>query len=375
MGFVVRKISEDNIETELKNIGFDPCYVQLGADKHRFLNLKIYGLTPEQATILKQTALSVGCDCGVNRGVLTHSVEKSDCVLSGSFSQIKKIGEKLKKQPFSLLALGDEILSQMQAKTPKKPLIMGILNLSEDSFSSDYKDPTERIKEIISQGADIIDIGAESTKPGALAVDAKTQLDKILPVLDFLKDKNIIKSVDTRLSFVADEVLKFGVDIINDVSFLNYDEKLLDVVLKHNKKLVLTHSRGTPLTMQNFCEYENVVDEIYSEFQDKINLLRNRGFDMQNLILDVGFGFSKNKKQNIKLIKHIEEFKSLGCEILVGTSRKSFLDDFTNDKNNENLDFLTSLTSFYFSMKNIDILRVHNVELTKTTLDFAQAIK
>lgn len=372
MNFEVKKLDTKNIKKELLEIGFDKNYLDFGFLKHSFLNLKIYNLTPVQATILKETALSVGCDTGVNRDVLTHNIEASNCILSGSISQIKKVVEKLKNQQFKMKELGELIEKSLQENN-ETPKIMGILNLSENSFSNDYKNPFERIDEFLAQNVDIIDIGAESTSPNKDDVDYKIQIDKILPVLDYLKGKNVKISIDTRSFEVVEKVIKENVDIINDVSFLA-NPKIPKLVLENNKKYVLTHSKGTPKTMNLMCDYENLLDEIYLSLSEKISYLEKIGFEKENVIVDVGFGFAKNVEQNIEIMKHIQEFKSLGCPILAGISRKRVIKSFAKNEENDELDFITALSSFYFSLKNVDILRVHNPYLTKLAINFAKSL-
>ena len=373
MDFVIKKIENNDIEKELKDIGFDKNYVGTGSLKHKFLNLKIYNVTPIQATILKETALSAGCDVGVHRDVLTHKIERSNCILSGTIQQIKQTASKLKNQQFSMNKLGVLIEENLDKKY-SLPQIMGIINLSENSFSNDFEEPIKKINSYLSQNVDIIDIGAESTSPNKEDVDPTVQINKIIPVLDYLKDKHVTVSVDTRSYEVAREVLKHKVDIINDVSFLS-DEKIAECVLENNKKYVLTHSKGTPKTMNLLCEYENTVDEVYLSLSEKLNRLQEMGMNRENIILDVGFGFAKNIEQNLEIMRHTEEFKSLNCTLLAGISRKRTIQSFSNTKENNELDFITALSSFYFVLKNVDILRVHNPYMTKIAVDFAKSLK
>lgn len=376
MQFIVKKIEEKNLNEELNNIGFEPSYVEQGSLKHKFLNIKIFNLIPQQASIIKQTALSCGCDCAVHRGVLDCSVPNSNAILSGSYSQLNNVAQKIKSQPFSLSDLSDSILKELDINGAKIkiPKIMGILNLSEDSFSTYSKNPVDDIQKLIEDGALIIDIGAESTRPGAEEIEADIQLKKILPVLEFLRESNVTISIDTRSGVVAKECLANGADIINDVSCLNYDPEIIDCVIESNKKYVLTHSRGIPSSMDQMTDYNNLIDDIYFELEEKISFILNRGLDKKNLIIDPGFGFAKNTEQNLELMKRISEFKSLGCEILCGTSRKRFIQACSKDKTDDDFDFITALSSFYFALNGIDYLRVHNVAKTREAIDFMRAL-
>ena len=209
--FSIKTLTNTDIEQELGIIGFDESYRKVAKDKFKHINIKIYDLTLPQANILKQTALSIGTDCAVNRNVLTNKVEKTDCILTGSVSQLKKISKSLKKQQFNLNELSKEIdnLIELQNKKTQTKLV-GILNITENSFSDggqylDKDKAIEHLHELINDGADIIDIGAESTKPYSTPIETKIQLKRILPVLEYIKnnDIQIPISIDTRDSIVA----------------------------------------------------------------------------------------------------------------------------------------------------------------------------
>jgi len=382
MQFVVKKILRTTRE-ELDNIGFDTGYISKGCEKHNFLSLKIFNLKPQQASILKQTALSLGTDCAVHRHVIDCRAELSDAILSGSIGELHRIADKLRSQPFSLSKLAEEIERQIKifSKDLSLPKIMGILNLTEDSFSDggecvELKDALNKADLLIEEGAQIIDIGAESTRPNAKPVDPERETELILPVVKALKEKypSTELSVDTRNASTAQRVIDAGADIINDVSGFEWDEEIINVVLRSNAKYVLMHSRGTPETMDEHCKYGNVADEVYKELGAKLEMLLNKGYKLENIIIDPGFGFAKNPEQNLKLLKHIEEFKSFGCELLVGTSRKRFLAPFTLDENPKCRDGATAITSFYAALKGVDIIRVHNAAQTKSAIDLAYSL-
>ncbi len=222
--FLLKEISGIDIKKELEFIGFDKSYIDKAADKFQYKNIKIFALSVAQANILKQTALIFGADCAVNRDVITGKAENSDVILCGSLSQLKKIAAKLKSQPFKLAILGDEILKFIERKQ-RTTKIAGILNITPDSFSDGgmYFEPKkvqEHFLSLIQDGADIIDTGAESTRPGSLPVDDKEQIRRLKYLFDFIQKENIKFpiSVDTRSSVVADFALNNGAEIINDVS-------------------------------------------------------------------------------------------------------------------------------------------------------------
>ena len=372
--FIVKKIDFYKIEEELKNIGFDISYLMNAKNKYQYLNLKIFGLTLPQANILKQTALTVGADCAVHRDVLTANIEKTDCILGGSISQILKISDKLKNQPFSMKVLADVIEERIKTEEKITPKLVGILNLTKNSFSDggqfyDFSSAVEHLHQLIDEGADIIDIGAESTKPFSEPVSANDQLEKIEPILNYIQKSNINVpiSIDTRSSEVALRTIDLGASIINDVSGFDFDKNLVNVVSSTGKKVIIQHSQGTPENMQIKPKYENLVDEIYLSLQNKVEFAQQKGILKDNIIIDVGIGFGKTKEQNFELIRRIDEFKSIGCEIMLGISRKSLLD--MKDKTNEVKDIYTTALSSLAIERNVDYLRVHNVKMHKALIE------
>ena len=374
----MRIISKNFIEKEIQNTGFSPDYVSIGANKHKFLNIKIFALRALEANILKQTALSCDCDCAVHRRSIDCKVEKTDCVLSGTISQLIEVSKKLRKQPLTLPGLSDEILNMIiYSKKTAKTQIMGILNLTQDSFSDggefyNFDKAVRHIEEMIKDGAQIIDAGAESTRPGAQAQDIEKEIEKLLPVVKYVKENHpqILVSIDTRNSKTARETLNAGADIINDVSGLRYDSEMAKTVAEFGAHLVIMHSRSTPEDMDKMCEYKNLVDEVYIELERQYKYAVNEGVRAQNIIIDPGFGFAKNYEQNIELLLRIEEFKSLGARVLAGVSRKRFLQQLSNTQNPKEADNITAFTSAYFASKGIDIIRVHNVAKTAEALRF-----
>ena len=367
--FILKNLVTENIESELEKIGFDIAYRAKASDKYRYKTLKIFDLTLPQANILKQTALSLGADCGVHREVLTAKVEKTDVILGGSFSQLKKISEKLKKQPFSLSILADKILNELEPQQ-RKTKIVGILNLTPDSFSDGgkYFDQNSAIKQLyqlIEDGADMIDIGAESTKPNAGEISAKEQIARLNLVAKEIQKLQVPVSLDTRNSEVAKFALDNGAKIINDVSGLDFDSKMIDVIANYHAGVIIQHSQGNPNTMQNSPVYKDVVEEIYLNLYKKAQLAKEKG--VNNIILDVGIGFGKTKGHNFELLNRIEEFYSLNQPLMIGVSRKSLLG--INSDNNELKDTLTLAISYPLIQKGVDYLRVHNVKLHKQLIN------
>ena len=247
----------------------------------------------------------------------------------------------------------------------KIPNIMGILNLTPDSFSDGGKFNKDKkglkhALNIFELGANIIDVGGESTRPGSKSIDQKLEWHRIEK---FIKsaNKKIPISLDTRKSEIMKKGIKYGVKIINDVSGLNYDPKTINVLRKYNTPFVLQHSRGTPENMQNKPYYKNELLEIYDFFEEKINFLKSIGIRHNNIIIDPGIGFGKNLKHNMNLISNISIFHSLGLPILVGNSRKRFIKEIAGKNDTKNRIGGTVASSIYLMMQGVQILRIHDV--------------
>ena len=322
--FIIKSLVTNNIEAELEKIGFDIAYRKKAAEKFSYKTFKIFDLTLPQANILKQTALSLGADCAVHRDILTANVEKTDVILGGSLSQLRKISEKLKLQPFSLPRLADLIEKNISTIDTKKTKLVGILNLTPDSFSDggmflDTKSAVKQLYKLVGDGADMIDIGAESTRPGFVEVDSDEQIRRLSTVIKEVRNLPVPVSVDTRNSSVARFALENGVKYINDVSGLEYDSKLVDVVTEFGAGIIIQHAK-------NNAEYDDLISEIYLTLKNKSEYAKEKGIN--EVIVDPGIGFGKTREQNFEILNRIEEFKSLNLPLYVGVSRKSALPSY-----------------------------------------------
>lgn len=376
--FTIRELINTNLDFEIKYIGYDKSYIHNSVKKFNYKNFKIYGITSAQANIMKQIALTVGAECATHRDCILGKAEKSDCILGGSISQLEKIADKLMLQPFNLKDLGEKIKQKISYKKDySQTKIVGILNITKDSFSDggefyDFDDAKLHIDGLINDGADIIDIGAESTKPFSSPVTDKEQLEKLIPIVEYAKSKNTIISIDTRSSHVAEECIKLGADIINDVSGFDYDLKMVDVIAKYDKQVIIQHSKGTPETMQIKPEYKNLMDEIYLSLKNKIDYAIDKGVKKENIIIDPGLGFGKTREDNFEILRRIEELYGLQQQVLLGLSRKSMLnmqgcDNFTKDI------YTTALNTLAIQ-KKVDFIRVHNVKLHKKLIELTSEI-
>ena len=260
-----------------------------------------------------------------------------------------------------------------------KPKIMGILNVTPDSFFDGGLYNTEKkvdiqVMKMIEDGMDILDIGGYSSRPGAKEISINEEIDRVIPVVKFIRKTypELILSVDTFRSEVARNCLDLGIDIINDISAGCIDKNILDVVAEYNCPYIMMHMKGTPQTMQVNPEYENLIKELLIYFAKRIYLAREKG--IIDIIVDPGFGFGKTLDHNYTIMKKIENFKLLDLPILVGISRKSFITKQLDINKKDSLNGTTAL-NMYFLEKNINILRVHDVKEAKECIMLHEKIK
>ncbi len=259
--------------------------------------------------------------------------------------------------------------------------IMGILNVTPDSFSDggrfDSLDKAlSQAERLIADGADILDVGGESTRPFAPAVDTAEELRRVIPVITGVrKNHRIPISIDTTKSEVAERALDAGADIINDISALRHDGEMVALVRKTAVPVILMHMQGSPSTMQVDPRYDDVVADIIAFFRERVDWLTSQGVARQRLIVDPGIGFGKTVAHNLSLLKHLDEFsRHLGLPVLLGHSRKRFLGEITGVKSEAERDTATAVAAALCATKDIAMVRVHNVALTRQALQVAEAM-
>ncbi len=261
----------------------------------------------------------------------------------------------------------------------KRPFIMGVLNVTPDSFSDGarFLDPgraAEKALEMEAQGADIIDIGGESTRPYSVPVAEKDELRRVLPVLEKLSGKiKIPVSIDTYKSAVAKESLLSGAEIVNDISGFAFDNRMAEVVASMNAGVILTHTRGKPAEMQKFTAYHSIVEEIISSLGQSISLALSSGIKAERIVVDPGIGFGKGTLGNLEILKKLREFTVLERPILVGTSRKSFIGSVLNRPVEDRI-FGTAATVALSLANGASIVRVHDVKEMRDVADMTMAI-
>ena len=264
-----------------------------------------------------------------------------------------------------------------------KPLIMGILNVTPDSFSdggkfSDVNAAISQVKRMISEGVDIIDIGGESTRPGSEPVSPAEQQQRVIPVIKAIRqtlNSDILISIDTTSSRVAKAALEAGADIINDVSAGLEDPEILKVAATFQVPIILMHRQGTPKTMQDNPYYDDVVPEVINTLLTQIASAIQSGIKKENILIDPGIGFGKRKQDNLELLAHLDKFVALGFPVLLGTSRKRFMGTICNVTEPAELVTATAVTTALGVMAGVQLFRVHDVKENRQAADVAWAIK
>ncbi len=377
---------------ELRKVGVSEEAIPIFLEKASFFALKLENLSQAAGNILKQVALACGQDCAIHKKVISGRKKISDAILFTNKRQLKMIVEKLSYQGDFLKKVKEQLTTFLEGKNDwllnfrnvtynlkERPLIMGILNLTPDSFydGGKFKNKKEAIAEAVKmeeEGADIIDIGGESTRPGSEPVSWKEELKRVMPVLKEVRKKiKIPISIDTYKSEVAKEALEEGAEIVNDISGLSFDKRMAEIVSRYNAYCVIMHIKGRPKTMQKRVYYRDVIKEIYDYLKEKIAYAEKMGIKREKIIIDPGIGFGKKLEHNIEIIRRLGEFKTLNLPILVGHSRKSFIGEILSLPPEERL--IGSLAVAVISLLNgAHILRVHDVKATKQVVEIFCAI-
>ena len=379
---------------QMKKVGVDPTGVKLMAGKTLHFNLRIEGIDPRTANLLKQEMLSVGGDAALDRRGLDCSTPSTDAILIGTQKQFEKLTSKLEQYP-ALQSLGHSLKETLKNiskthytircrkrtfKLGKQTLLMGVLNVTPDSFSDGglFLDREKAIAQglkMVEEGADLIDIGGESTKPGSKPLGLEEELRRVIPVIEALvKEVDVPISIDTYKSTVAKKAIEAGAQMINDISGLHFDPDLAHVASKEDVPLILMHIRGTPETMQKDVHYESLLSDILQYLRGSIQRAEYAGLDPEQIVIDPGIGFGKTLEDNLLIIKNLQELRILGKPILLGTSRKSFIGKILNTDVTERLE--GTLSSIAIGVLNgAHIIRCHDVLEAKKAISVADAIR
>jgi dihydropteroate synthase len=359
------KISISDTKKFYENLGCDSGGISILSKKSKLHTLYIKDLHVGAANILKQDALSIGADLAVPIGVIIARDKYVNAVLIGTTKHFETLARKELAQPFGLKELAKSLKDYVKEQNYKTK-IMGVLNANEDSFFKnsrfDNSQASLRIEKMIEDGANIIDIGAVSSRPGSIAVEEDVELARIKDIVDTIyKNKYYEKidfSIDSYAPKVIDYVLNHGFKIVNDITGLENDE-VCKIASKYDAKVVIMHMQNNQTTMQNNPFYENVILEINDYLKNQIE--KAQSFGIKDIVLDVGIGFGKTLEHNLFLLKNLEHFKHFGYELLIGASRKSMINTITPT---EVVDRLPGTLAIHLeSIRNgASIIRCHDVK-------------
>ncbi len=379
----------------MERAGVSGAGVRLMIPKLSFHVLQIAGLRFTPATILKQEALVVGAEAAVHKGLVVRGVETTDVILGGTRTQLDRLRAKLDGQQFGLSALAEELGVVIDALRGvpvwrvrgrevelREPLVMGILNLTEDSFSgdglaADADAALERAGRMLEAGAAIIDVGAESTRPGAEPVPAEIELERLLPVVRALAERtDALISVDTYKGAVARACLQAGAHIVNDITALRGlgdDDGTVEAAAEFDAGVILMHMRGTPRDMQREPRYDDLAGELHAFFTERVATAVAAGIPRENLALDPGIGFGKRLQDNLALLNHLEWFGGFGRPLVVGASRKSFIGTLSGTQVGDRLPGTLAAHTAAL-LRGARVLRVHDVAAAVQAAKVAAAI-
>ena len=367
-----------NIKEYLKKLGVDSGGVSILASKSKHHIIYIKELHVGAANILKQDALSIGADLAVPRGTVIARTPTVDCILIATGRELEILSRKELAQPFGLKDLAKELQKILKAKKQETTQIMGVINANDDSFfsGSRFKDKNaiEKIQKMIGEGADVIDIGAVSSRPNAAIVSAEEELSRVKAIFEVIKQEKLYAKVrfscDSYEPLVISEALESGFNMVNDITGLANDE-VCKLCASYGATAIIMHMQGTPQTMQDNPIYESVLNDVYDFFEERTQ--KAERFGVQDIILDVGIGFGKTLEDNLKLIKHLGHFSSLNRTLLVGASRKSMIDKIAKAKVEDRLGGTLAL-HLEAVTNGASWLRVHDVYEHKQALLMHEAL-
>ncbi len=338
----------------------------------------IQSLHAGAANILKQDALSIGADLAVPKSTILCETSHVDCILMGTRKHIQTLSRKELAQPFGLKRLAKE-LQLFLKNTDKRPYqIMGIINANDDSFYQmsrfQENDAVRKIEAMIEEGADIIDIGAVSSRPGSVQVSQEEELQRLRPVLDAIYTQKLYEqvqlSLDSYSPLAVSYALERGFHIINDITGLENDE-VCQLIGSYQAKAIIMHMQGSPQTMQDNPHYDNLFEEMETFFSDRID--KADSFNIKEIVLDVGIGFGKTLDDNLSLIKHMGHFKKLNKELLIGASRKSMINAISPSVVEERLPGTVAIHLKAYD-NGASIIRTHDVKEHLQAFKVHQAI-
>ncbi len=386
--------SPDDAVREMRKIGVSEGGILAMTGKARTIAIKVSDACCPSAHVLKEQMLSLCGDAAVARDVVTHKIETTDIILMGTHTQLSHLAERLSYQPFDLPALGEElgkILETLSGRTVtvwragdhaidlgERAHVMGILNVTPDSFSDGghYLRPTaalDRALEMVGEGADIIDVGGQSSRPGSDPIPERDELKRVVPVIERIHEEwDGPISVDTCRSSVADEAIGAGASIVNDITAFTADPDIAAVTAKHGAGCVLMHMQGTPASMQDKPAYDDLMGEITFFLRRAVETAVAAGVPDDGIVIDPGLGFGKTVEHNLAILRHLPELAVLGKPILVGPSRKGFIGRVLDILVHDRLEGTLAATA-YAVAQGARLVRVHDVRAVVRAVKMVEA--
>jgi dihydropteroate synthase len=376
--------SAEDARAVLASLGFPAEQAQADAARLQFRIVRLERVPPESLAPLQRLAGRFGEALTVREGA-------GRLLLAGRLDALRRLEASLAEHP-PLAGLAQELHGCLEQERRvlnwgrrsldfrRRIHVMGILNCTPDSFYpgsrlSRTEEALEAARAMIASGADILDVGGESTRPGSDTVPIETELSRVLPVLEGIRrQSDVLLSIDTRKTEVAQAALRAGADMVNDVSAMRHNRPLAELVAESGVPVVLMHMRGEPKTMQAHPDYEDTIAEITAELRGSVDFACASGIDPGKIILDPGIGFGKRVEDNLLIIKHLGAFRSLGFPVLVGLSRKSFLGEVTGEAVEGRL-AATVAADALAMLNGADIVRVHDVREAVQTARVVEAVR
>lgn len=393
--FLAIKTSED-AQRELNGLGIGPGRGKVIGQESFNYYLKLGKVDPEMMRVFRDRVDALGGKVIISEEKFQKR-ENADALIVGNLPFFKTLTSQTSEYPRNLQTLMQELGAVVASLSENSSLIvewngrkidfssrtyiMGIVNITPDSFADggrcfDHKKAVEHALTMVEDGVDIIDIGGESSRPGAQPVDMKEELRRVIPVIkSIVKEVDVMVSIDTTKAGVAEEALSEGADMVNDVSALRFDPDLATVVAKRSVPVVLMHMKGSPQTMQRNIHYSDLISEITQFLRERISFAVRCGIETEKIIIDPGIGFGKSlQRNNFTILRNLEEFKSLGRPLLVGPSRKAFLGHLLNLPV-EDREEATAGAVAVAIMNGAHIVRVHDVKKMKRVVNVVDTIK
>lgn len=389
------EVNPDALKGEIARLGVYRPSVSILADKGRVLALKVTDVRTPAANIIKQEMLAAGGDCATPGTAITCAVPRVDIILLGGRKQYDILLYKMRQMPYFGIPAVVAELERYLRKGPKGTLladgrrltydrmaVMGILNVTPDSFyAGSRRQGTDAVlaqaERMLADGAAILDIGGESTRPGADPVTAEEERARVLPAVEQVKRRfpEAVVSVDTYRASLAREALAVGADIINDISAMQADPGMLQAVVDTGAPIILMHMRGVPKNMQTQCQYDNVVQEVAASLDERARLLRGRGIGPDKIILDPGIGFAKDTPQNLALIQGLNALTGSEYPVLMAASRKTVIGQVLGGLPPEERLEGTLAISAASVYAGTELVRVHDVRENVRLIRMLEAIR